>query len=137
MTNSIVDAISVALFNEFGYKNHMEEIKKIEEPCFFIKSLNPERNLFRGKRYFCRNPFCIQYFPATKEKQRECNEVAERMTWALETITADGDLYRGTGMNSEVVDGVLNFFVNYDTFAYKVENVDAMEVMEADTITPQ
>ena len=33
-------------------------------------------------------------------------------------------------MHGEVVDEVLNFFVNYDMFVYKVEGTDAMETMD-------
>ena len=36
-------------------------------------------------------------------------------------------MVRGTKMKYEVVDGVLNFFVNYDLFVYKVAASDAME----------
>lgn len=137
MINSIIEAISVALSNEFGdgYEIHMEEIEQgLEEPCFFIFCLNPTNNLFLGKRYFRTNLFCIQYFPASKEKQRECNGVAERMYECLEYITIYGEdtPIRGTKMEHEVVDGVLNFFVNYDCFIYKKEQQTPMEVVSAE-----
>ncbi len=36
MVNAIIAGISNALYNEFGYENHMEEIKQdLKEPCFF------------------------------------------------------------------------------------------------------
>lgn len=137
MINSIIEAISVALGNEFGdgYEIHMEEIEQgLEEPCFFIFCLNPTNNLFLGKRYFRTNLFCIQYFPASKEKQRECNGVAERMYECLEYITIYGEdtPIRGTKVEHEVVDGVLNFFVNYDCFIYKKEQQTPMEVVSAE-----
>lgn len=138
MINAIIEAISVALNGEFGdsYEIHMEEIEQgLEEPCFFIFCLNPSNDLFLGKRYFRTNPFCIQYFPESSEKQRECNGVAERMYDCLEYITMDGDSepIRGTKMKHEVVDNVLNFFVNYDCFVYKVEEQTAMGEMKLDT----
>ena len=121
MINSIIEEISVSLNEEFGdgYETHMEEIKQgLKEPCFFITCLNPTTELFLGKRYFRTNQFCIQYFPETNEKQRECNGVAERMLQCLEYITIYGEdkPIMGTKMKYEVVDGVLNFFVNYDCF---------------------
>lgn len=134
MKNSIIEAISTALDAEFGekYEIHMEEIKQgLKEPCFFIVSLNPTTELFLGKRYFKTNNFCIQYFPESAKKQRECNDVAERMNWCLEYIIVDGDKCRGTKMHHEVVDGALNFFVNYDFFAYKHEVSQAMGEMES------
>ena len=87
MINSIIEAVSVALNGEFGdgYESLMEELKQgVEEPCFCIFCLNPTKDLFLGKRYFRANQFCIQYFPSTQEKQRECNSVAERMYQCLE-----------------------------------------------------
>ena len=94
MINSIVEAISCSLNKEFGddYEIHNEEIKQgLKEPCFFIACLNPNNNLFFGKRYERTNQFCIQYFPQSAKKQRECADVAERMYDCLEYITTDGD----------------------------------------------
>ena len=92
MINAIIEAVSVSLNSEFGdgYEIHMEEIEQgLEEPCFFISCLNPSNDLFLGKRYFRTNPFCIQYFPESREKQRECNSVAERMYGCLEYVTLE------------------------------------------------
>lgn len=134
MINSIIAAISVALNAEFGYVNHMEEIKQdLVEPCFFIQCVNPTTELFLGKRYFRQNQFCIQYFPKSDKKERECNEVAEKMIWCLEYITVDGQKMRGTKMKHNVVDGVLNFFVNYDCFVYKAAEQTAMGEMKLET----
>ena len=138
MINSIIEAISISLNEEFGdgYETHMEEIKQgLKEPCFFIICLNPTTELFLGKRYFRTNQFCIQYFPETNEKQRECNGVAERMWQCLEYITIYGEdkPIMGTKMKYEVVDGVLNFFVNYDCFIKKTEQQTTMEILRAST----
>ena len=138
MINSIIEAISISLNEEFGdgYETHMEEIKQgLKEPCFFITCLNPTTELFLGKRYFRTNQFCIQYFPETNEKQRECNGVAERMLQCLEYITIYGEdkPIMGTKMKYEVVDGVLNFFVNYDCFVRKIEQQTPMETLQAST----
>lgn len=138
MINSIIEAISISLNEEFGdgYETHMEEIKQgLKEPCFFITCLNPTTELFLGKRYFRTNQFCIQYFPETNEKQRECNGVAERMLQCLEYITIYGEdkPIMGTKMKYEVIDGVLNFFVNYDCFVRKIEQQTPMESLQAST----
>ena len=139
MINTIIQSISITLdaeFNEKEYGFHMEEMKQdLNEPCFFIACLNPTTDLFLGKRYFRQNKFVIQYFPKSKEDlQSECNAVAERMTWCLEYITTiTGDTFRGTKMNYEIIDGVLNFFVNYDCFVYRVEQNEVMETLESNT----
>ena len=132
MINEIIAAISVALNKEFGddYENHMEEIKQdLTEPCFFIVCLNPANNLFLGRRYQWTGQFSIQYFPKSQEVRRECADVAERMYDCLEYITMDGDTepIMDTKMKHEVVDGVLNFFVNYDYFVIKNEKNELME----------
>lgn len=131
MINAITESISISLNAEFGdeYTTYTESVEQgLNEPCFFVFCINPTNRLFLGKRYFRENQFCIQYFPADADREREeCNAVAERLFSCLEYITVTGDLERGTKMKYEVVDGVLNFFVNYDLFVYKVETADAME----------
>ena len=138
MINSIIEAISVSLNEEFGddYEIHMEEIRQgLKEPCFFIAALNPAKNLFLGKRYEYTNQFCIQYFPQSDEKQRECNGVAEKMYDCLEYIRIAGEEspIRGTGMNHQVIDSVLNFFVNYDFFTVRAEEYTPMETLTINT----
>lgn len=131
MINSIIESISISLNAEFGdeYTTYTESVEQgLNEPCFFVFCINPTNRVFLGKRYFRENQFCIQYFPANKKRVREeCNAVAERLFSCLEYLTANGDSVRGTKMKSEMVDGVLNFFVNYDMFVYKAAASDAME----------
>lgn len=136
MINAIINSISVALNAEFGerYKVYAEEVKQgLKEPCFFVFCINPTNELFLGKRYFRANQFCIQYFPSSGKAKRECNEVADKLFLCLELIDVDGDLVRGSKMHYEMVDGVLNFFLNYDLFVYRKEQIDLMETIEAET----
>lgn len=141
MITTLIESISIALHQEFKekeYEIHMEEIKQdLKEPCFFIMCLNPTHKLVLGKRYFRKNQFVIQYFPESKQnKKRECHSVAERMTWCLEHLSVIGETIpiRGTKMHYEIVDDVLQFFVNYDCFIYKVESKETMETMESNVI---
>ena len=55
------------------------------------------------------------------------------MFLCLELIDVDGDLVRGSKMHYEMVDGVLNFFLNYDLFVYRKEQTDPMETIETET----
>lgn len=130
MINELIAAISQALNAEFGddYTIYSEEVVQgLQEPCFFIACINPTNELFLNKRYFRENQFCLQYFPAdTMRAREECNAVAERLYWCLEHISVAGDLLRGTKMRYEVVDDVLNFFVNYDLFVERLENTPTM-----------
>lgn len=137
MIKAIIDGICVSINDKFGdtYEIYTESIKQgLKEPCFSIVCLNPTINQIVGKRYFRSNQFCIHYFPSSNEKQSECHSVMENLFTTLEFITVDGDLIRGTDMHCEIVDDVLNFFVNYDMFVYK-ETVDeeTMETFEHKT----
>ena len=140
MINRIIDAISLTInheFNELGdksYKIYTEEVRQgLKTPCFFINALDPNEDLFRGNRYKEINQFCIQYIPSdsSNEKKYECNEVREKLFSMLEYITiieideeenTHNTLIRGSKMHGEYVDGMLNFFVNYDMFVKKKEN---------------
>lgn len=131
MINSIIEGISIAINTEFGerYTIYTESVEQgLKEPCFFISCLNPTSKVFLGERYFRTNQMCIQYIPTnTSVEKEECNAVTERLFNCLEYITVGEDLIRGSKMSSEIVDGVLNFFVNYDLFTLRLRNKeDAM-----------
>ena len=131
MINLIIEGISIAINTEFGerYTIYTESVEQgLKEPCFFISCLNPTSKVFLGERYFRANQMCIQYIPTnTSVEKEECNAVVERLFNCLEYITVGEDLIRGSKMSSEIVDGVLNFFVNYDLFTLRLRNKeDAM-----------
>lgn len=133
MINKIIDAISMSINSEFGdgYEIYTESIEQgLEEPCFSIFCLNPTNRLYMNKRYFRTNQFCIQYFPSTDEPKAECNSVLEKLYECLELIDMNGDSIRGTSMKGEIVNGVLNFFVNYNIFMHKVEEKTLMETLD-------
>lgn len=134
MINKIIDGISVAINAEFGdaYEIYTEGTEQgLTEPCFSVVCLNPKIEQFLGKRYYRTNQFCVHYFPSTAEKRAECYSVVDRLFTALEYIEIDGDKCRGTSVNSEITDGVLHFFINYDMFVYKeLEQTPVMETIE-------
>ena len=125
MINAIIDGISIKLNESFGdeYEIYTESVKQgLKNHCFIISCVNPTMEQFLGKRYFKTNMFCIHYFPSSAEPKNEINAVTEQLFLALEYITVDGDLIRGTKMRAETDDaGILNFFINYDLFVHKVE----------------
>ena len=134
MINSIIDGICLALNEEFGneYEIYTESVKQgLKEPCFSILCINPSQMQFLGKRYYKANSFCIHFFPSSADSNFEINSVRERLFSALEYITVDGDLVRGTHFTAETDEsGVLNFIVNYNFFIKKVTNSDPMESYE-------
>ncbi len=139
MINKIIDGICEKLNESFGdgYEVYTElKNQGLKEPCFSVMCVNPISNQVVGNRYFRNNLFSILYFPASKEPKAECNAVLESLYLALETITIKEalpdksikeSLTRGTNMRGELVDGVLNFLVNFNMFVYKVEDADLME----------
>ena len=122
MINEIVSAISNAIYLEFGdeYEIYTEDVKQgLKEPCFSISCINPSIKQFFDKKYKTTNLFNILYFPKNEEIENEINNVRERLFNCLEYINDENYVLRGTNMNTQTVDGVLNFFVNYDFFIKK------------------
>lgn len=118
MLNEIIQGISMALNAAFGdgYEIFQNDVEQgLNEPCFFIAVLKPEIIPVLGQRSIWRNPFDIQYFPTSPGNNAEMFTVAETMIEALNFITLPGgDLLHGTGVNYEIVDNVLHFFVNFN-----------------------
>ena len=125
--NKIIDGKCEALHNEFGqeYEVYTEDIpQNLTEPCFGVTVISSSTELYRGKRYYMTNAFCIYYFPKSKDVARkECFEINQRLLDCLEWITVDGDLTMGTKKNCILDNGVLSFFVNYDMFVFKQPEV--------------
>ena len=135
MINKIMDGISAKLNQAFGdgYEIYgdTDVIQGLKEPCFFIAILNPSFKKYVGLRYFVENPFVVQYFPKDAKDNAELHDVAFEMFQALEFITLpDGDTLHGTSIEHEVVDGVLNFKVNYNMFVSKAEATELMEKLK-------
>lgn len=139
MLNKIITGISQALDAEFNSENeeyiiHTENVEQgLEEPCFFIFSLNPSSKQLVGNRYERKYPFDIHFFPDTElvdgisTINNQLNEVTERLFTALEYITVDNSLVRGTSINAEIVDNVLHFFINFNMIVKKeTEPIDTM-----------
>lgn len=128
MINKILDGITNALYQEFGkcfhiYTENMEQ--GVQEPCFFVSCVSPTDERWLGNRRKLTNKFSIQYLPYTDEPKRECNAVRDRLTVALEYIRIpEGDLIEGTKFSSEMTNGFLTTFVNYDCFANRIVDQD-------------
>jgi hypothetical protein len=137
MINEIVNAIVRILDRAFNaesdaYEIYNEEIKQdLREPAFFVQSINPSTSLFLGKRYLQHIHILIQYFPKSEAYQTECNSMGEQLAWIVEWITCKDDdrPIRGSNIHFEVVDGVLNFFVDYKFFIRKDEGYGPMQTL--------
>lgn len=124
--NLIIDGIVSKIYAEFGdgYEIYTENNKQgLQEPCFSVVCLKSTIKKLLGERYFRKGIFAIYYFAESiDEANKECLDVNERLLDILELITVDGDSIRGKNMESEILDGVLAFYVNYEVFV-KRENI--------------
>ena len=121
MLNKIIIGISQALDAEFNSENE----------GYIIHTENVEQLV--GNRYERKYPFDIHFFPDTElvdgisTINNQLNEVTERLFTALEYITVDNSLVRGTSINAEIVDNVLHFFINFNMIVKKeTEPIDTM-----------
>ncbi len=95
-----------------------EEIKQqLTPPGFFVRLLEPAHTQELGRRYLRSHPFDVHYF-ATERKNDDMYEVGEKLTAALQEIQVGGHPVRGIGMQMEIVDEVLHFFVTYNVHVW-------------------
>lgn len=122
MIQSIIDGIIKQIRTEYGksYRVYTESVEQgLTEPCFSIMCLNPssEREISdRFKRFY---PFMIVYFPSSDEPIAECNAVCESLLGLLNDIETDVGTFHGSDLSGNIVDGVLQFSVQYKTFMAK------------------
>ncbi len=135
MLNEIVQGIARRLNAAFGddyeiYQNKVEQ--GLQEPCFFVAVLPPPQPAkpLLGNRERCLNAFDVHYFPRQAGNNAELLAVAEQLLAELRFIELPGGgLLRGTSMRWEPVDGVLHFFVNYNTLLNRQEEKPLMETL--------
>ena len=133
MIQKIIDGIVAALLDVFpGVIVYTEQVKQgLKQPCFIIRDLTATSEQFFGNWYFRTNLFSVQYIPeSVTDAKAECYRVNDMLFAALEYITVDGDLQRGTNMRGEYQDGVLTFLVNFNMFVYVERAMIPMEDLE-------
>lgn len=139
MIEEIIAAIARALSGEFGegYTIYGETVEQsLQTPCFFVFCASEESRIQRPGRYRRDSLFAVQYLPKSREEPRsECESVAGRLFLCLELIwLADGPV-RGVGMRSDIVDGVLHFFVSYNMFLTMPRKLPLMAILDTDVKT--
>lgn len=134
MINEVIEAVSSAIFDEFGEKitiYHEAVSQDMKNPCFFISCINPkaERGLF--DKYHFTLPIIIQYFPRdSRNFKAECENASERLFITLDPLPINDGFVNGHDMSAEIVDGVLAFFVTYRVTGEKERNQSKMESIE-------
>ena len=118
MIQSVIAGMVAAIRTEYdksSYRIYTDSVEQgLKEPCFSIMCLKPSRERKLNRRYKDISSFMVQYFPKSyDEAQEECMTVCEALYDVLDVITVDGVRLQGTEMSGQVVDGVLQFQVNY------------------------
>lgn len=111
------------------YKEKIEQ--GIRYPHFFILPLNTtyEKELgLRGWVYYQVN---IRYRPTQdfNSKYSDLEQVGTDLMWALDTIAVAGYPLRGRDMNYQIVDGVLQFFINFRMRIKQEQEIEKMLVL--------
>lgn len=140
MINDIIDGIAGALSKVKTPSGaectiYKESIPQgFKEPCFSIVHIMGENVPHLTGRYLKKNRFDIHYFPTPGNREKtEMYAVENKLHFALEYINVLDFLFRGTKMSSEIVDGVLHFFVSYDRFV----GVQEPEIPHMKTLTTE
>lgn len=118
-TNIILDGITLAL--RAAHPDSQIEADTVEQglttPAFIVLLVSAEQTQQRAQRWKRLPSFDVLYFP--KNSREECYKIADELCRVLNVITLPGgDKIHGTGMQYEVVDGVLHFLVSYNHFVY-------------------
>lgn len=138
MYSDILNAVTVRLnelFPDHWVNTHAVE-QNLQTPCFFLSFLEPYEKQVVGQRYYRDTGMCIQYIPddGVEDPDLDLCRVADLLLDGMEyIILADGNKMRGTGRKCKIVDGVVNFFVNYNGFVIKKKEPDpSMEQCDTD-----
>lgn len=130
-TEKILDGITLALRSAYP-DSHIESDtveQGLHPPAFLVHLVSAGQKVRVGKRWQRTPGFDVIYFP--KAGREECYAIADDLCRLLEVIALPtGDLLRGTGMNFEVVDGVLHFLVSYHHFVFQKTREETMENLE-------
>lgn len=125
MINDVKDGIVAALVAAFpGVPVFDEPVEQgIVEPSFSVRCVNPNRNLYRGKRYFESDLFEVVYFPPVTDRYQNSNETVDKLFDCLEILTLpDESTIRGRDMKSHTnEDFTVIFTVKYSDFMYKAD----------------
>ena len=131
MFTSVVNAVTKQLGTTFGttYRYYVEYIEQgVEKPCFHVA---PRITLQRSKSpvlYDRTIPIVVHYFSGSLNNLRnDCYSMGEQIVECLEYLPFKGTLLRGEDISYQMVDDVLQVFINY-SFTTK-RDVNATEVM--------
>lgn len=99
------------------------------EPCFAIHQLRADVTPYPNRLTEIVQHFDVRFFPEGERPREQCRAVAETLTFLLRQLAS----LRGTGLNWEITDDVLHFFVSYRQFARDLPEEYRMESLQLET----
>lgn len=132
MVNSVLDGITVALYDVFGdgYHYYIENIEQnLQRPCFTVDVLNPQRRSRNAVIYDRTVPCVIHCFTENKiTTKHELYATGEEVMSAIEYITVSQRLLRAENVSFQLTGDVLQVFATYKFWTENTEDeVDNME----------
>lgn len=133
----IIDGIVAAIRTEYdkSFRIYTESVTQgLKEPCFSVLWLNGSSEKGACTRHNRTHSFIIRYFPLSEEEPfKECSDVMENIYSILSVIdTVDGKV-RGTNMNGNIVDCILQFQITYTLSLLETKDEVNMEELEVVT----
>lgn len=139
--NEIIENVALALRTEYpDIPVRVDDVAQgLEPPGFHILTLPASIERFPSERYLRRLPLDILYYPASDGSNTEMLGIADKLFLLLEFITSSRSGYQnvlhGTGMRHEITDGVLHFFVSYDTMLRREKHSAFMQSLSGHVTT--
>ena len=131
MVIDIISGITVRLHALFGDECKIyteDKTQKLANKCFFVNTLETTQVNALGNRKYRGHPFNLTYI--SDGGKGELRAVLDKLLDGMEFIRLlDGSLMHGSGLRGEIVDGVLQFFVEYNAYVLTPRN-DGSEKME-------
>lgn len=117
-------------YPENQYDVYTESIEQgFTEPCFAIHQLRADVTAYPNRRTEIVQHFDVRFFPEGERTREQCRAVAETLTFLLRQLAS----LRGTGLDWEITDDVLHFFVSYRQFVRELPEEYRMEVLQLKT----
>lgn len=131
---SVRDAMFRAILDAFpGVTLYQDEIPQgFKTPCFYIKTARNEQTGELALRLRREYSFVVHYFPEGDLLQgNDWTEMSDKLMEILEYIEGgEAPLRRGYDIRTEVVDGVLEFFITYRVMAKRVPEPNPMNTLK-------
>lgn len=114
----VTNAVAFKLDQTFGWPVYGKNRQGLKEPCFIVLPLPTSHNRLQGRRYARGHQLVIQYFSATND---DFTSIADQLFDVLEWVEFDGMRFKGTGMNFEVIDDVMHFFIDFNYHVMRIK----------------